>query len=448
MNKAIKIDPIDMSAYSSSSNKHPVAILNEYAAKHHLVPHYTLIHNGSSLSIVSFKYTVNLDKFVAEGEAISKKQAKLLAASNLLKKIINDKPQLLNTDFNECAISPYDNNIKQNAFFTKMNRAIEVDQQDMSAYLSSSNKHPVAILNEYAAKNHLVPHYTLIHNGSSLSIVSFKYTVNLDKFVAEGEAISKKQAKLLAASNLLKKIINDKPQVLNTDFNECAIPQYDKNIKLNYIGKLFDMCLHKNIKLPEYNLVKEEGQDHNKLFTISCHAGQMIETATCKTKKQAKYLAAFQMVNSLMSCDIVVEKCQNVSGSIQAQGKLNTKSWLMKKSITKHSTCEDYHLVLKKTEWKKSDTLNMVVNQYLKNGGLDLPDPYNIFKKIITESKNMHFIFKTEKIKSNFNNYYWCTYALTDVYPHVYGCGVDTNSEMAQDIALKELLIGICILLK
>jgi len=331
--------------------------------------------------------------------------------------------------------------------FRKMNKAIEVDQQDMSAYSNLSNKHPVTILNEYAAKNHLVPHYTLIHDGSSLSIVSFKYSVNLDKFVAEGEATSKKKAKHLAASNLLKKMINDKPQLLNTDFDECTIPPYD--IKVNYIGKLYDMCRHKNIKLPEYNLVREEGKDHNKLFTISCHAGQMIETATRRTKKEAKHLAAFQMVNSLMYSEIVVEKCQNVSGSIQALENLNTlKSRQIKKTITKHPTCEDYHLGFKKTEWKKSDTLNMIVNQYLKNGELDLPDPYDIFKKIITESNYMHFILKTEKIKSNNNNFYWCTFALTDVYPHVYGCGVDTNSEVAQNIAVKELLIGICILLK
>jgi len=429
INKANEVDQQDMSAYSSSLNKHPVSILNEYATKNNLIPHYNLIHKVSSQSVISFKYTVNLDKFVAEGFGHSKKEAKQWAAKKLLKKLIDDKPQLMDTDFNECAMSPYDNNIKLNTFFTKINKANEVDQQDTSAHSSSSNKQPVTILNEYAIKNNLIPHYNLIHDGSSLSTVSFKYSVNLDKLIAEGVGSSKKEAKNLAASNLLKKIIDDKPQLLYTDFNEYTTSPYDKNIKVNFFGQLDDLCRHKNIELPEYNLVKGEEQGHNKLLTIDCHAAKTIETETHKTKQQAKYLADFQMVNSLM-LDMVEENGQ-------------------KNPITKHPTCEDYHLVFKNTEWKHSDTLVMIVNQYIKNGKLDLPEPHNILKKIISEHKNMHITSKIEKIKLDLNNYfYFCTFALTDVYPNVYGYGMDTSSEKAQHIAVNELLINFCILLK
>ncbi|XP_016662860.1 uncharacterized protein LOC100572663 [Acyrthosiphon pisum] len=505
MNKTIKIDPQD--AYSSSSDKSPITILNEYAAQNHLVvPHYSLIHDGSSLSIVSFKYSVNLDKFVAEGKGSSKKEAKQLAASNLLKKIINDKPQLLNSDFKECAISSYGNNIKLNTFFTKKNKTIKVDQQDMSAYSILSNKHPVAIVNEYATKNHFVPHYNLIYDGSSLNIASFKYSVNLDKIVAEGEGFSKREAKLWAATNLLKKIFNDKPQLLNTDFNECAISPYDKNIKLNaFFTKMnkanevdqqdthVDSSLSnkqpvtilneyatKNHLVPHYNLIYDGSSLNIASFKYSVNLDKFVAEGEATSKKEAKHLAASNLLKKIINdkpqllntdfkkCaissygnnikvnyigqleNIVVEKCQNISGSIQALEKLNTfKTWPIKKSITKHPTCEDYHVVLKKTEWKQSDTLNMIVNQYTKNDELDLPEPFNILKKIIAEHKNMHFNSRIEKLKLDSNNYYYsCTFVLTDVYPNVYGWGVDTNSEMAQHIAVKQLLINICILLK
>jgi len=332
-----------------------------------------------------------------------------------------------------------------------MNKAIEVDQQDMSAYSNLSNKHPVTILNEYAAKNHLVPHYTLIHDGSSLSIVSFKYSVNLDKFVAEGEATSKKKAKHLAASNLLKKMINDKPQLLNTDFDECTIPPYD--IKVNYIGKLYDMCRHKNIKLPEYNLVREEGQDHNKLFTISCHVAKMIETATHKTKKQAKHLAAVQMVNKLMSIDksLVMEGDHIVSDSMKVLEQVEIiKSEQIKKSMPMDVNFDNYHLLFKETiaEWSNSVTLQKIINQYNKNGTLDLPEAFKVLCNVVTEcdlclTSN---ILESENVERRSNVFYILT--INNVYPAVHGLGEGMDTLYAQQMAAKELLIGICILLK
>jgi len=109
-------------------------------------------------------------------------------------------------------------------------------------------------------------------------------------------------------------------------------------------------------------------------------------------------------------------------------------------------------LVLKKIDLKNSDSLNMVlnmvVNQYIKNGELDLPEPYTILQKIVTDIE-MHFKSRINKIELSFNNYqYLCSCAITDIYPPVYGLGMHMNSEMAQNIAAKELLISICILLK
>ncbi|KAL4120859.1 hypothetical protein QTP88_013473 [Uroleucon formosanum] len=339
-----------------------------------------------------------------------------------------------------------------------MTEAMGFDLQDKSAHISSLNKTPASIVQEYAAKNRLVPQYDLIHNGVSHSKVSFKYSLTLDDYVAVGEGSSKKEAKHVAALNLLKIMIDNKPQLLNTDFKQWdfdnhVVSPFDNNIKVNAVGQLNDICTNNRLGLPEFNLVREEGQAHAKLFTISCHVAKMIETATHKTKKQAKHLAAVQMVNKLMSIDksLVVEGGDPiVSESMKVLKQVEIiKSEQIKKSVPMDENFDNYHLLFKgTTEWSNSVTLKKVINQYNKNGTLDLPECFKILCNIVTEcdlclTSN---ILDPNNVENNSNVFY--ILSINNVYPVIHGLGEGGDMAYAQQMAAKDLLISICILLK
>ncbi|XP_060868447.1 interferon-inducible double-stranded RNA-dependent protein kinase activator A [Metopolophium dirhodum] len=338
-----------------------------------------------------------------------------------------------------------------------MTETMGFDLQDKSAHISSLNKTPASIVQEYAAKNRLVPQYDLIHNGVSHSKVSFKYSLTLDDYVAVGDGSSKKEAKHVAALNLLKIMIEDKPELLNTDFKQWdfdnhVVSPFDNNIKVNAVGQLNDICTNNKLGLPEFNLVREEGQAHAKLFTISCHVAKMIETATHKTKKQAKHLAAVQMVNKLMSIDksLVMEGDHIVSDSMKVLEQVEIiKSEQIKKSMPMDVNFDNYHLLFKETaEWSNSVTLQKIINQYNKNGTLDLPEAFKVLCNVVTEcdlclTSN---ILESENIERRSNVFY--ILSVNNVYPVVHGLGEGVDTVYAQQMAAKELLIGICILLQ
>jgi len=338
-----------------------------------------------------------------------------------------------------------------------MTETMGFDLQDKSAHISSLNKTPASIVQEYAAKNRLVPQYDLIYNGVSHSKVSFKYSLTLDDYVAVGDGSSKKEAKHVAALNLLKIMINDKPELLNTDFKQWdfdnhVVSPFDNNIKVNAVGQLNDICTNNKLGLPEFNLVREEGQAHAKLFTISCHVAKMVETATHKTKKQAKHLAAVQMVNKLMSIDksLVMEGDPIVSDSMKVLEQVEIiKSEQVKKYLPMDVDFDNYHLLFKETtEWPNSVTLQKVIEQYNKYGTLELPDYFKVLCNVVTEcdlclTSN---VLDTEGAEKRSNVFHILT--INNVYPAVHGIGEGVDTAFAQQMAAKQLLISICILIQ
>ncbi|XP_026817460.1 uncharacterized protein LOC113556607 [Rhopalosiphum maidis] len=338
-----------------------------------------------------------------------------------------------------------------------MYEAKELDTQDKLAYMNSLIKTPVSIVGEYANKYHLVPQYDLIYNGYLSSKVRFEYSLTMGKYATVGVGSSKKEAKQEAALNLLGIMIDEKPELLDTDFkifdsDKYTVSQFDNNVKVNAIGKLNEICKKYQLELPEFNLIREEGQCHAKLFTVSCRVAKIIEISSNKTKKQAKQLAAFQMINKLMSIDksFIMEEKQNVSDAMKVLERVEMiKSEQIKKSASMNKNIVNYHLLFKKTERINSDLLNNVVNHYNKYNELDLLKPFKLLCRIVNEC-GMYLIAKTintELLDKNYN----CIYMLSvdnDIYPPVYGLGMADNIENAQQIAAKELLIAFCILLK
>lgn len=339
-----------------------------------------------------------------------------------------------------------------------MNEAMGFDLQDKSAHISSLNKTPASIVQEYAAKNRLVPQYDLIHNGIAQSKVSFKYSLTLDCYETVGEGSSKKEAKHVAASKLLKKMIDDRPHLLETefkqwDFKNHVVSPFDNTIKENAVGKLNDICANNKLGLPEFTLVREEGQAHAKLFTISCQVAKMVETATHKTKKQAKHLAAVQMVEKLKSIDkrLVETDCDPyVSDSIKVLEQVEQikSEYTRKNTAPMDENLSNYHLLFKNVEWSNSELLDSLIKQYFRDGELKVNDPYKVLKEITLECE----MFMIEKLmdKELFvnTNINFFVLGIDNVYPPVFGVGTASNIDSAKNIAATELLNNICLLYK
>lgn len=341
--------------------------------------------------------------------------------------------------------------------FQKMNEAIVLDLQDKSAHISSLNKTPASIIQEYAAKNRLVPQYDLIYNGISQSKVSFKYSLTLDGYVTVGDGSSKKEAKHVAAFKLLNEMIKDKPELLRTDFKQWdfekhVVSPFDNTIKENAVGKLNDICANNKLALPEFKLVREEGQAHAKLFTMSCHVSKMIEVATHKTKKQAKHLVADQMVKRLLSMDksLALDNEAHVPDSIKVleQVEMIKSECVIKKNAPMDEDLSNFHLLFKQTEWVNSESLIDIIKQYNCDGTLDIVDPYTVLKDI-AQTCDMVLVEKLMDKESLINkNTNFCIICIENVYPPIYGIGIDDNIEIAKDIASSEVLKNMCILSK
>jgi len=339
-----------------------------------------------------------------------------------------------------------------------MNEPIELDLQDSSSHISSLNKTPASIVQEYAIKNQLTPQYDMIFSGVLDNKIYFRYSLKLDNYLAMGEGSSKKEAKHEAALKLLKQMITDNPQLLITEFKECdfdnhVVSPFDKNIKVNAIGKLNDICANNKLGLPEFKLVREEGLAHAKLFTISCEVCRMIESATHKTKKQAKHLAAVKMVNKLIALDksfvLEMKNKPNVSDSVKVLEQVESlKKEYVDKFIPKDEYISLYHLMFQRNEWINTTTLINVVEQFCRDGYRVMSnDPMEILNTIAEECGmeiTQKMIGKEFVIQQN----YYYVFSVENIYPPLSAIGTGDTVDSAQLTAAANLLNSICLLYK
>ncbi|XP_050527298.1 interferon-inducible double-stranded RNA-dependent protein kinase activator A homolog [Daktulosphaira vitifoliae] len=334
----------------------------------------------------------------------------------------------------------------------------KLDLLNKSAHISSLNKTPVTIVQEYASKRQLCPQYDLVHNGTKDPVVSFSYRLTLEDYETIGKGSSKKEAKHVAALHLLQLLMNDKPQLIKNEFkhfdiNKNVVSPYEKNIKENAVGQLNDICSNLKIKLPEFKEVREEGQAHAKLFTISCCVGKLCVEAPHKTKQQAKQLAAHLMVQKLMAMDksliITPSDTSNVN-PMKVLEKIETiKSNQVKLSPPMDEDMSNYHLLFKKNDWPKTDTLNKLVRQICCDSKLNVSNPVTLLNEVVKECDMLlqQKIIDQDFIRGSKNNCYFM-FSIENVYPTVFGLGVGNDIETAKNEAALDLIANICLLYK
>nr|WDW26283.1 R2D2 [Amrasca biguttula biguttula] len=173
--------------------------------------------------------------------------------------------------------------------------------------LAMGNKTPVTILQETLQKKGIVPYYELIYNGMTDLVPIFKYKVSAEGLSAIGEGKTKKAAKHDAAAVYLRRAQapRDRAIVENADVHVSeevnVISPYSGAIIENFVGKLDEVCSFNKLPEAEYTPVSEEGPPHARIFKMQVNVSSVSEVAVARTKKQAKHLAAQQMIDKIMS---------------------------------------------------------------------------------------------------------------------------------------------------
>lgn len=157
------------------------------------------------------------------------------------------------------------------------------------------SKTPVTTLQEICLKHQKSPpFYDLVADGTETNKV-FAYSVTAFNESAVGSGRSKMDAKHDAAVLLLRKL----DQFNFSDDSREAPPAGEGNS----VGDLLDICVQRNMPLPQFNLVNATGPSHSPNFTYECRVAHVIRLASHSTKKGAKQLVASKLLQ------IVQEVC-------------------------------------------------------------------------------------------------------------------------------------------
>ncbi|VVC38856.1 Double-stranded RNA-binding domain [Cinara cedri] len=191
----------------------------------------------------------------------------------------------------------------------EMDNQAGIDLHDGCVHISSFQKTPASMIQEFATRRNIPCKFDLIDNTNPSLNNVYKYRLTLGDDQTVGYGTSKKSAKHQVALNMHNVLKQHNPRFIETEFKQIDFENpvdVCNNIKVNVVGSLSNLCVINNLGKPVYEIVREEGEPHTKLYTFSCQVAQMFEIASFKTKRQAKNLAAFQMLRKIESMEFIL----------------------------------------------------------------------------------------------------------------------------------------------
>ena len=108
---------------------------------------------------------------------------------------------------------------------------------------------------------------------------TFLYRATVGEFVASGQGQSKKKAKHMAARAVLDQLLGQQaasplvPAARPAALAELPLLPCEDDTAGNPVGRLQELCMSRRWPPPTYELVHEEGQPHERTFTIACCIG-------------------------------------------------------------------------------------------------------------------------------------------------------------------------------
>ncbi|KAF2904510.1 hypothetical protein ILUMI_01666 [Ignelater luminosus] len=169
--------------------------------------------------------------------------------------------------------------------------------------MANNVKTPVMVLQELTVKRSMqTPEYSIIHAKQGTHDNEFHYQVIAANVSAIGVGRSKQVAKHDAARKALDMLqsmglYNPGETVVKAPRSE--VPNSPIRQTINSIGTLSELCVENKIPMPTFTEISDVGPPHCKEFTYQCSIASLVTRATAGTKKQAKQLAAKEMLDRI-----------------------------------------------------------------------------------------------------------------------------------------------------
>jgi len=175
--------------------------------------------------------------------------------------------------------------------------------------MANNTKTPVMVLQELAVKKGWQsPEYSIIHARQGTHDNEFHYQVVAKDVSAVGVGRSKQVAKHDAARKALDQLEEMgiyRPGETVVKAPRSELPNTSTSatspvkLSINAIGTLGEVCVENKIPLPRFTEISDVGPPHCKEFTYQCQIASIVTRATAGTKKQAKQMAAKEMLERI-----------------------------------------------------------------------------------------------------------------------------------------------------
>lgn len=228
-----------------------------------------------------------------------------------------------------------------------------------------------------------------------------------------GSGSSKKQAKHNAARAMLDKLdgrapaqdglqplpavsgistANNNSSNATDDSSQASAPS--SSCSTNTIGQLQELCVHKGLPMPVYDLESVEGQPHQRSFVLKVNVGSIQVTGEGTSKKDAKRDAAAKMIKNVQV--LAKQQAQETAG-VDKDGAGDVK-------VKKEELTPEEEELAKKLKNLKIDTLTTKNSQKIQHFWKDLQE--NV------ENSSKLFVLHRTPLKSHQGDY---VVMLTDV---------------------------------